>query len=161
VIISPRCLFFSTIENNFLLESQSIIKLTINKKKIIKSNWSVINLVDYKEVIGWMLGASIAVVWISFAFLGAGNMMFLVVAISLTIMLGTASGGLTAVSQKKSDSKEVVGWMLGASIAVVWMSFAMLGLLGFSIFLVVAISLTIILGTLSGGFISLSKKNTK
>ncbi|MHA1884305.1 MAG: hypothetical protein ACXAAI_15935 [Promethearchaeota archaeon] len=121
----------------------------------------MINLVDYKEVIGWMLGASIAVVWISFAFLGAGNMMFLVVAISLTIMLGTASGGLTAVSQKKSDSKEVVGWMLGASIAVVWMSFAMLGLLGFSIFLVVAISLTIILGTLSGGFISLSKKNTK
>ncbi|MHA2398580.1 MAG: hypothetical protein ACXADU_06790 [Promethearchaeota archaeon] len=118
-------------------------------------------MVDYKEVIGWMLGASIAVVWISFAFLGAGNMMFLVVAISLTMILGTLSGGFIGISKKKNNTKEVVGWMLGVSIAVVWMSFAILGLLGVSIFLVVAISLTIILGTLSGGIIGLSKNNTK
>ncbi|MHA1914729.1 MAG: hypothetical protein ACW986_07305 [Promethearchaeota archaeon] len=118
-------------------------------------------MVDYKEVIGWMLGASIAVVWISFAFFGAGNMLFLVVAISLTIILGTLSGGFIGISKKKNDTKEVVGWMLGASIGIVWMSFAMLGLLGIMIFLVVAISLTILLGTLSGGLIGISKKNTK
>ena len=117
-------------------------------------------MVDYKEVIGWMLGASIAVVWISFAFFGAGNMVFLAVAISLTILLGTASGGLTAVTQKKSDSKEIIGWMLGVSIAVVWILFALTGP-GNMMFLVVTISLTILFGTLSGGLIGLSNKNTK
>ena len=57
-------------------------------------------MVDYKEVIGWILGAAIAVVWISFALLGPGNMVFLVIAISLTILLGTLSGGLIALSKK-------------------------------------------------------------
>jgi len=119
------------------------------------------DLVDYKEVIGWLLGAAIAVVWISYALLGAGNMLFLAVAISLTILFGTASGGLIALSKKESDYKEVIGWMLGAAVAVPWVSFALLGLLGNMVFLVVAISLTILFGTLSGGLIALSKKKTK
>ena len=117
-------------------------------------------MVDYKEVIGWMLGAAIAVVWIAFALLGARNIVFLVVAISLTILLGTASGGLIAISTKKNDYKEVIGWVLGASIGVAWISFALLGA-GNMMFLVVAISLTILLGTFSGGLIALSKKETK
>jgi len=57
-------------------------------------------LVDYKEVIGWVAGAAIAVVWISFALLSPGNMVLLVIAISLTILLGTISGGLIALSKK-------------------------------------------------------------
>lgn len=116
------------------------------------------NLVEYKEVIGWLLGAAIAVVWISYALLGAGNMLFLVVAISLTILLGVSSGGLIALSKKKNDCKEVIGWLSGASIAVVWISYALLGP-GNMVFLVVALALTILLGTLSGGLIALSKKS--
>ena len=58
------------------------------------------DLVDYKEVIGWLLGASIAVAWISWALLCLGNMVGLVVAIALTILLGTLSGGLIALSEK-------------------------------------------------------------
>ena len=57
------------------------------------------DLVDYKEVIGWLLGAAIAVVWISFALL-YGDTVSLVVAISLTILMGTLSGGLIALSKK-------------------------------------------------------------
>jgi len=117
-------------------------------------------LVDYKEVIGWLLGASIAVVWISYALLGLGNILFLVVALTLTILFGTSSGGLIALSKKKNDYKEVIGWLLGAAIAVAWISYALLGP-GNMVFLVVAIALTILLGTLSGGLITLSKKKTK
>ena len=75
-----------------------------------------------KTLIGELLGALIAVVWIAFAFLGAGNMLFLVVAISLTILLGTLSGGLIALSKKEVDYKEVLGWLFGASIGVVWVN---------------------------------------
>ena len=117
-------------------------------------------MVDYKEILGWLLGAAIAVVWISYALLGAGNTVFLVVAISLTILLGTLSGGLIALSKKKNDYKEVVGWLLSAVIPVVWISYALLGA-GNTVFLVVAISLTILLGTLSGGLLALSKKKPK
>jgi len=118
------------------------------------------DLVDYKEVIGWLLGATIAVVWISFALLGAGNIVFLAVAISLTILLGVSSGGVIALSKKKNDYKEVIGWLLGAAIPVAWISYALLGP-GDMVFLVVAIALTILLGTLSGGLIALDKKKTK
>ena len=114
------------------------------------------NLYNSKTLVGELLGAAIAVVWISYAFLGAGNMLFLVVAISLTILLGTLSGGLIALSKKEIDFKQVVGWLLGAGIAVVWVSFALLGLLGIMVFLVVAISLTILFGVISGGLIKLS-----
>ena len=123
-------------------------------------------MVDYKEVIGWVLGAAIGVVWISYGLLSGmmdywSGRVFLVVAISLTILLGTLSGGLIALSQNKADYKEVIGWLLGAAIGVVWVSFAILGLLGNMVFLVVALALTILLGTLSGGLIALSKKKTK
>jgi len=117
-------------------------------------------LTDIKEVIGWMLGAAIAVAWIAFAFLGAGNMVFLVVAISLTILLGTASGGIIAISKKQTDYKEVIGWVLGASIAVAWISWAILDP-GNMVGLVIALAVTILLGTASGGLIALSKKKSK
>ncbi len=117
-------------------------------------------MTDIKEVIGWMLGAAIAVVWIAFAFLGAGNMVFLVVAISLTILLGTTSGGIIAISKKQTDYKEVIGWVLGASIAVAWISWAILDP-GNMVGLVIALAVTILLGTASGGLIALSKKQSK
>jgi ABC-type Fe3+-siderophore transport system permease subunit len=115
-------------------------------------------LYNYKRLIGELSGATIAVVWISYALLGPGNMVFLVVAISLTILLGVLSGGLIGLSKKEIDYKEVVGWLLGATIAVVWISYALLGP-GNMVFLVVAISLTILLGVLSSGLIALSKKD--
>lgn len=70
-------------------------------------------LYNSKTLIGELLGAAIAVVWLTFAFLGAGNMLFLVVAISLTILLGTISGGLIALSKKEVDYMEVLGWLFG------------------------------------------------
>ena len=116
------------------------------------------NLVDYKEVIGWLLGAAIPVVWISFALI-YGDTISLAVAISLTLLLGTSSGGLIAISKKKNDYKEVIGWLLGVAIPIVWISFALI--YGDTVSLVVAISLTILLSTLSGGLIALSKEKTK
>lgn len=49
------------------------------------------DLYNYKTLVGELSGVVIAVVWIAFAFLGAGNMLFLVVALALTILLGTLS----------------------------------------------------------------------
>jgi hypothetical protein len=115
------------------------------------------DLVDYKEVIGWILGAVIAIVWINFALLNPGNMVFLVIAISLTILLGTLSGGFIALSKNKSEIKEVIGWVVGAAIVIAWIIYALLGP-GNMVLLVIAISLTILLGTISGGMIALSKK---
>ena len=111
-------------------------------------------------MVGELLGGSIAVVWIAFAFLGAGSMLFLVVAISLTILLGTLSGGLIAFSKKEIGYKEVLGWFFGASIAVVWIAYALLDPSNM-LFLVVAISLTILFGVLSGGLLKLSSKSEK
>ena len=116
------------------------------------------DLYNSKTLIGELLGAAIAVVWIAFAFLGAGSTLFLVVAISLTILLGTLSGGLIALSKKEVDFKEVLGWLFGASIGVVWVAYALLDPSNM-LFLVVAISLTIVFGVLSGGLIKLSAKN--
>ncbi len=113
--------------------------------------------INFKKLLGWLFGASIAVVWISYAILGLGNMVFLVVAISFTILLGVSSGGLIALSKKKNNYKEVIGWLLGTAIGVVWINFALL--YGDTVSLVVAISLTILLGTLSGGLIALSKNS--
>jgi hypothetical protein len=115
---------------------------------------------NYKRLFGEISGAVIAIVWISFGILGAGNLVFLVVAISLTILLGTLSGGLIALSEEKVDNKEIIGWLLGATIAIVWISFGILGA-GNLVFLVVAISLTILLGVLSGGLIKLSSETNK
>ncbi|MFX0075948.1 MAG: hypothetical protein ACFE96_10930 [Candidatus Hermodarchaeota archaeon] len=111
-----------------------------------------------KMLIGEVLGACIAIVWIAFAILGAGNMYFLTAAICLTILLGTASGGLIAVSKKESDYKEVLGWLFGASIGVVWIIYALLYSYSM-VMLVIAICLTILFGVLSGGLIKLSSKN--
>jgi len=115
------------------------------------------DLYNSKRLVGELLGAIIAVVWIAFAILGAGSMVFLVVALAVTILLGTLSGGLIALSKKEIDYKVVIGWLLGASIAVVWIAYALLWP-GDMVFLVVAISLTILLGVLSGGLIKLSAK---
>lgn len=112
---------------------------------------------NVKTLVGELLGAVIAVVWIAFALLGAGNMVFLVFAISVTILLGTLSGGLIALSKKEIDYKKVLSWLFGASIAVVWIAYAMLWPRDM-VFLVVAISLTILFGVISGGLIKLSSK---
>jgi hypothetical protein len=111
-----------------------------------------------KTLIGEILGALIAVVWIAFALLGAGSMLFLVVAISLTILLGTLSGGLIALSKKEIGYKEVLSWMFGASIPVAWISWALLAP-GDMLWLVVAIAITIVFGSISGGIIRLSSNN--
>jgi len=55
---------------------------------------------NYKRLVGELLGAAIAVVWIAFALLGQGCLVFLVVAISLTILLGVLSGGFIKLSAK-------------------------------------------------------------
>ena len=117
-------------------------------------------LYNYKKLIGEMLGAAIAVAWIAWALLWPGNMVGLVVALDLTILLGTLSGGLIALSTNKIDYKEAVGWVLGSAIGVAWVTWALL-CPGNIVGLVVAIALTILLGTLSAGLTSLSKKNTK
>jgi hypothetical protein len=116
------------------------------------------NLYNSKTLIGELLGVGIAIVWIAFAFLGAGSRLFLVVAISLTILLGTLSGGLIALSKKDIDYKEALGWLFGAAIAVVWVAYALLDPNNM-MFLVIGISLTLVFGVLSGGLIKLSSKN--
>ncbi|MCK4284779.1 MAG: hypothetical protein KAX18_01200 [Candidatus Lokiarchaeota archaeon] len=52
--------------------------------------------------------------------------------------------------------KEVIGALLGVFIAVVWLAFAMIG---FNVFY--AIALTMVLGTLSGGFYTVSAQAKK
>jgi uncharacterized membrane protein YfcA len=118
------------------------------------------NLENWKEVVGALLGAGIAVVWVSFAILGFLSIgVYLAIALTLTIMLGTLSGMLYASSKEKVDWKQAVGALLGATIGAVWASFAVAGLLSDRVFLVVAIVLTILLGTLSGGLYALSAKD--
>jgi hypothetical protein len=118
------------------------------------------DLVDYKKIVGEMLGAVIAVAWIVWALLFPGNMVGLVVALAITILCGTLSGGLISVSANKIDYKEAVGWVLGAAIAVAWIAWAIL-CPGNMIGLVVALVITILFGTLSGALISQSKKKSK
>ncbi|MHA2269763.1 MAG: hypothetical protein ACXAB8_18365 [Promethearchaeota archaeon] len=125
----------------------------MNKKKVEE-------LYNYKRLIGELLGAVIAVAWIAWALIWPGNMIGLVVAIAITIVSGTLSGGLIALSTNKIDNKEAIGWVLGAAIGVAWIAWALLSP-GNMVGLVVAIAITIVFGTLSGGFISLSKKNIK
>lgn len=111
---------------------------------------------NYKRLLGELFGAAIAVVWILFAFLGAGNFVFLAVAISLTILLGVLSAGFLRSSSMGGNYKRVLGELFGAGIAVVWICFALLAP-GDMLFLVVAISLTILFGVLAGGLIKLGK----
>ena len=113
---------------------------------------------NFKRLLGELFGAAIAVVWIFFAILGAGSMVFLAVAISLTIIFGVLSGGFLGMSNKEIDYKQLLGWLFGGAIGVVWICFALIAP-GDMVFLVVAISLTILFGVISGGFIKLSTKN--
>ena len=111
---------------------------------------------NYKKLLGELFGAAIAVVWICFALIAPGNRVFLAVAISLTIIFGVLSGGLIGLGGKTIEFKELLGWLFGAAIGVVWICFALIAP-GDMVFLVVAISLTIIFGVISGGLLKLSK----
>jgi hypothetical protein len=115
---------------------------------------------DYKKLIGELLGAVIAVAWITWALIWPGNMVGLVISLAITILLGTLSGGLIAISANKIDYKEAVGWLLGATIGVAWIIWAIL-FPGDMVGLVIALAITILFGTLSGGLISISKKKMK
>lgn len=120
-----------------------------------------------KRLIGELLGAAIAVVWVCFAFfivLFGYVLLFLAIAVSLTILLGVLSGGFLKLSKQDEETKEdgynfkrLVGELLGATIAVVWICWALI-VPGNLLFLAIAISLTILLGVLSGGFLKLSKQ---
>jgi len=120
----------------------------------------VLNLYNTKKLVGELLGALIAVAWIAWALIWPGNMVGLVVVLAITILCGTASGGFIALSQNKIDWKEALGWVLGAAIAVAWISWALLDP-GNMMGLVVALAITILFGTASGGLIALSKKQAK
>jgi hypothetical protein len=110
---------------------------------------------NYKKLIGELLGAVIAVAWITWALLWPRNMVGLVIAISITILLGTISGGLL---RGTINNKRLIGELLGAAIAVVWVSWALLWP-GNMVGLVVGLTLTIVFGTISGGLLKLSKNN--
>jgi len=67
------------------------------------------DLYNYKRLFGELLGATIPVVWISWALIVPGNLVFLAVAISLTILLGVLSGGFLKLSkedEKRAKTKE-------------------------------------------------------
>ena len=116
---------------------------------------------NWKEIIGALLGAGIAVTWVSLALLQLlSNRLFLAIAISLTILLGTTSGMFYASSKEAIGWKEAVGAVLGAAIAVAWVSWALVTP-GDTVGLVIAIAITIIFGTLSGGLYALSEKEKK
>ena len=125
------------------------------------------DLYNKKRLIGELLGAAIAVVWVCFAFfivLFGYVLLFLAIAVSLTILLGVLSGGFLKLSKQDEETKEdgynfkrLVGELLGATIAVVWICWALI-VPGNLLFLAIAISLTILLGVLSGGFLKLSKQ---
>ncbi len=61
------------------------------------------DLYNYKRLVGELLGAAIAVEWIAYALLGSGDRLFLVVAISLTILLGVLSGGFLKLSKEDEE----------------------------------------------------------
>ena len=65
-------------------------------------------LYNYKRLVGELLGAAIAIVWIWFAFLVVlfgYVLVFLGIAISLTILFGVLSGGFLKLS-KQDEEKE-------------------------------------------------------
>ena len=61
---------------------------------------------NWKEVIGALFGVLIGVVWLGYVLIGPGDIMFLFVAIALTMVFGTISGGLYSISaQSKNQAK--------------------------------------------------------
>ncbi|MFW9942899.1 MAG: hypothetical protein ACFFFT_17825 [Candidatus Thorarchaeota archaeon] len=115
---------------------------------------------NYKQLVGELLGAAIAVAWIAWALIYPRSMVGLVIAIDLTILLGTLSGGFLALSTEKIDYKIALGWLLGASIGIAWMTWALI-CPGNMVGLVVAIAVSILFGTLSSGLMSLNQKEVK
>jgi len=61
-------------------------------------------LYNTKRLIGELFGAAIAIVWICYALIAPDNMVFLAVAISLTILFGVLSGGLLKLSAEPKES---------------------------------------------------------
>jgi len=61
-------------------------------------------LYNTKRLIGELLGAAIAIVWICYALIAPDNMVFLAVAISLTILFGVLSGGFLKLSAEPKES---------------------------------------------------------
>ncbi len=59
----------------------------------------------WKEIIGALLGVLIAVLWISYALIAPGSMVFLAIAIGGTLILGTLSGGLYAMAKKEKSNQ--------------------------------------------------------
>lgn len=57
-----------------------------------------------KRLIGKLLGACIAIVWVCYALIAPENMVFLAVAISLSILFGVLSGGLLKLSAEPKES---------------------------------------------------------
>jgi len=62
---------------------------------------------NWKEVLGALFCVLIGVVWIGFALLGPSDMVILFFAIALTMVFGTLSAGLYAMSfkEKKEEKK--------------------------------------------------------
>ena len=62
------------------------------------------DLYNYKRLVGELFGAAIPVVWICWALIVPGNLLFLAIAISLTILLGVLSGGFIKLSKQDEES---------------------------------------------------------
>ena len=61
-------------------------------------------LYNTKRLVGELFGACIAIVWVCYALIAPDNMVFLAVAISLTILFGVLSGGLMKLSAEAKES---------------------------------------------------------
>jgi uncharacterized protein YacL len=59
----------------------------------------------WKEIIGAILGVLIAVLWVSYAVIAPGSMLFLAIAIVGTIILGILTGGLYAMAKKEKSNQ--------------------------------------------------------
>ncbi|MFW9824606.1 MAG: hypothetical protein ACFFE4_16810 [Candidatus Thorarchaeota archaeon] len=57
---------------------------------------------NWKEIIGALLGVLIAVVWLAFAMIG----FHVFYAIALTMVFGTLSGGMYALSAKQKENNK-------------------------------------------------------
>ena len=66
------------------------------------------DMYNNKRLIGELLGATIPVVWIIWALVGAGNVVGLAVAISLTILLGVLSGGFIKLSTITKENAKII-----------------------------------------------------
>lgn len=63
---------------------------------------------NWKEVLGVLFGVLIGVVWIGFALLGSNDMVILFIAIALTMIFGTLSGGLFVMSYQVKKAGKLI-----------------------------------------------------